>query len=83
MCIHCRGKLFTEPLPSDNTGIVDVFTGRYLQPGVCLSTYSMTTAVLVLFEISAQQRVYTPQHLEITHDSVIFWPTSITTFISP
>jgi hypothetical protein len=29
MRIRCRGNPFTEQLPSDSPGIVDVFTGRY------------------------------------------------------
>jgi hypothetical protein len=29
MCIRCRGKPFTEQLPSDSPRIVVMFTGRY------------------------------------------------------
>jgi hypothetical protein len=50
-------------LPSDSPGIVDVFTDRYLETGVCLSAYCVATAVLVRFEVCAQQWVYTPQHV--------------------
>jgi hypothetical protein len=34
-----------------------------MEMGVCLSAYCVATAVLVvLFEVSAQQRAYTPQY---------------------
>jgi hypothetical protein len=39
MSIDCRGNPFTEQLPSNSPGIVDVFTDRYLEKGVCLSAY--------------------------------------------
>jgi hypothetical protein len=29
MRVRCHGKAYTEKLPSDGPGIVDVFTGRY------------------------------------------------------
>jgi hypothetical protein len=29
MCIRCHGNPFTEQLPCDSPGIVDMFTGRY------------------------------------------------------
>jgi hypothetical protein len=67
MRIRCRWNPSTELLPSDSPGIVDVFTGRHLETGVCLSTYCTATAVLVVrFEVSAEQRVYTPQYYIIT-----------------
>jgi hypothetical protein len=62
MHIRCRGNPITEQLPSDSLGIVDVFTSRYLETGVCLTAYCIVTAVLVHFEVSVQQRVYTPQY---------------------
>jgi hypothetical protein len=63
MRIRCSGNPFTELLPSDSPGIVDVFTGSYLGTGVCLSAYCIATVVLVVrFEVSAQQRAYTPQY---------------------
>jgi hypothetical protein len=43
---------------------VDGFTNRYLETGVYLSAYCIATAVLVHFEIFAQQRVYTPKYGE-------------------
>jgi hypothetical protein len=43
MRIRCRGNLFTD---------------RYLETGVCLSAYCIAAAVLVRFEVSAQQRAY-------------------------
>jgi hypothetical protein len=59
MRIYCREKPFTERLPCDSPGIVDVFTGRCLETGCC-----KTTAILVArFEVSARQRVYTPQYI--------------------
>jgi hypothetical protein len=73
MHIRCRGKPFTELLPSDSPGIVDMFTGRYLETVVYISTYRIATAVLVIrFKVSARQRVYTPQYFEVTHNSRIF-----------
>jgi hypothetical protein len=63
MRIRCRENPFTEQLPSDSPGIVDVFTDRYLETGVCLSAYCLATAVLVRFKVSAQQRVHTQQYL--------------------
>jgi hypothetical protein len=39
-----------------------VFTDRYLETVVCSSTYLIPTAVFVRFEVSAQQRAYTPQY---------------------
>jgi hypothetical protein len=43
MRIHCRWKPFTEQLPSDSPGIIDVFTVRYQAPHVpsrdrCIAT---------------------------------------------
>jgi hypothetical protein len=62
MRIRCRGNPFTEQLPNDSPGIVGVFTGRCLETGVCLSACFIVTAVLVVrFEVSAQQRVYSAQ----------------------
>jgi hypothetical protein len=58
MRIRCRGNPFIELLLSDSPSIVGIFTGLYLEKGVCLSAYCVATAVLV----SAQQRVYTPQY---------------------
>jgi hypothetical protein len=62
MRICCRGNPFTEQMPSDSPGTADLFTGRYLEMGVCLSAYCITT-VLFRFKVSAQQRVYTPKYL--------------------
>jgi hypothetical protein len=63
MLIRCHGNPFTEQLPSDSPGIVDVFTERCLETGVCLSAYCIATAVLVVrFEVSAQQRVHMPHY---------------------
>jgi hypothetical protein len=52
-------------------------TDGCLEKDVCLSAYCIATAVLVRFEVSAQQRVYKPQYdgikkegkKEIVHDS--------------
>jgi hypothetical protein len=53
---------FTEQLPGDSSGIfVDLFTGRCLETDVRLTAYCITTAEVVRFEVSARQRVYTPQ----------------------
>jgi hypothetical protein len=60
MRIRCRGNPFTVQLRSDILGIVDVFTGRCLETSVCLSYYYIAAAVLVRFEVSSQQQVYTP-----------------------
>jgi hypothetical protein len=39
-----------------------MFTGHYLEMGVCLSAYCIAMAVLVVcVEVSAQQWVYMPQ----------------------
>jgi hypothetical protein len=38
-----------------------MFTDRYLEMGAYLSAYCIATAVLIHFEVSAQQRVYTNQ----------------------
>jgi hypothetical protein len=66
MRIRCRGNPFTEQQPSDSPAIVDVFTGRCLETGVCLSAYCIATAVFVVrFEVSAQQLVYTPQYTRL------------------
>jgi hypothetical protein len=65
MRIRCRWNSFTEHLASDRTGIVDVFTGRYLEAGVCLSPYCIATDVHVPFEFCAQQPVYTPQYIMV------------------
>jgi hypothetical protein len=35
---------------------------RCLETAVCLFAYFIETAVLVCFEVSAEQRVYTPQY---------------------
>jgi hypothetical protein len=65
MSIRCRGNPFTEQLPSESPGFVDVFTGRCLETGVYLSAYCITTAVLAVhFEVFAQQRLYTPQYFK-------------------
>jgi hypothetical protein len=45
MRISCRGNPFTEHLPSDSPGIVDVFTGRY-------------QATAAVHRVTAQQRVW-------------------------
>jgi hypothetical protein len=45
MRIRCRGIPFTEQLPSDSPGIVDVFTGR------CQATAA-------LHRVTAQRRIY-------------------------
>jgi hypothetical protein len=66
MRIRCRGNPFTEQLPSDSPGIVDVFTDRYLETGVFLSATCIATVGLVRFEVSAGQRVRTPQY-ELTN----------------
>jgi hypothetical protein len=44
--------------------------GRYLETGVCLSAYRTATAVIVRFEVSAQQRVYTPQY-DLSHQNQV------------
>jgi hypothetical protein len=64
MRICCCGNPFTEQLPSDSPGFVDVFSGRFLETAVCLSAYCIATALLVRFEVSTQQRVYMPQYFE-------------------
>jgi hypothetical protein len=56
MHIQCRGNQFIEQLARDNPGILDVFTDRYLETGVCLSACWIATTVLVRFEGSAQWR---------------------------
>jgi hypothetical protein len=62
MHIRCLGNPFTEQLPSDNPGIIDMFNGRYLEMRICLSAYCKATAVLVVhLEVSVQQRVFRPQ----------------------
>jgi hypothetical protein len=48
---RCRGNPFTEQLPSDSPGIVDVFTGRYLETDVCLSAYCIATAVYMKLDV--------------------------------
>jgi hypothetical protein len=54
---------FTEQLPNDSPGIfIDVFIGRCLETSVSLFTYCIATAVLVRFEVSAQQRVHKSQY---------------------
>jgi hypothetical protein len=64
MRIRYRGNPFTEQLPSESPHIVDVFTDRYLETGVCLFVYCIaTTLFAVRFEVSPRQRVYTPQYL--------------------
>jgi hypothetical protein len=50
MRIPCRGNPFTEQLPSDSLGIVDVFTGRY-------------QATAAVQKVTVKQRVYAPQYL--------------------
>jgi hypothetical protein len=45
MCIRCRRKPFTEQLPSDSPGIVDVFTGRY-QATYVPSSYNIQTQLV-------------------------------------
>jgi hypothetical protein len=45
MLIRCRENPYTEQLSSDGTVIVDVFTGRYLETGVCLSAYCIATGL--------------------------------------
>jgi hypothetical protein len=43
--------------------IIQKYLNSSIETGVCLSAYFIATAVLVvLFEVSAQQRVYTPQY---------------------
>jgi hypothetical protein len=64
-CCPLRRSLFTEQLPSDSPGIVDVFTGRYLETGAFLCAYCIATAVLVRFVTSAQQRIYTTLYIYI------------------
>jgi hypothetical protein len=59
---RCRGDPFTKQLPSDGPGIVDVFTDRYIETGVCFSAYCIATAEPVHFQVSALQRVCTPQY---------------------
>jgi hypothetical protein len=53
MRIHCHENQIIEKLARDNPGIIDVFTDRYLETGVCLSSYCVATTVLVRFEDSA------------------------------
>jgi hypothetical protein len=60
MRIRCSENAFPELLPTDSPGTVDVFTGCCLEMGVCLGPCCIATAVLVCFEVSAQERVYTP-----------------------
>jgi hypothetical protein len=55
MRVHCHGNQFIEQLARDNTGIVVLFTDRYLETGVCFSVYCIATTVL-RFEVSAQWR---------------------------
>jgi hypothetical protein len=50
MSIRCRRNPFTEQLPSDSPGIVDVFTGRYQATHVpsgdrCIATAISTTVM--------------------------------------
>jgi hypothetical protein len=54
MHIHCHGNPFTKQLPSDNLGIVDVFTGRYEAMGA-------------VHRVTPQQQVYVPQYLFVYH----------------
>jgi hypothetical protein len=43
--------------------IVQQYFDRCVETDVCLSAYCIETAVLVvLYEVSAQQRIYTPQY---------------------
>jgi hypothetical protein len=42
--------------------IVQQCLDRCIEMGVCLSAHCIETAVLVRFEVSAQQRVYTPKY---------------------
>jgi hypothetical protein len=46
MRIRCRGNPSTELLPSESPGIVEVFTSRYLETGVCLFAYCIAAAVV-------------------------------------
>jgi hypothetical protein len=64
MHVRCRGNPFTKQLPSESPETVDVFIARYLETDVCLSSYCIATAVLVVrFEVSAQQRHYGLGHV--------------------
>jgi hypothetical protein len=64
MHICCYGNPFTKQLTNNSPGIVDMFTSCYLETG--LSTYCIATAVLIAcFEVSAQQRAYTPHYLTL------------------
>jgi hypothetical protein len=63
MRIRCRRNPFTEHLPSGSPVIVEMFTCRCLEMGACLSACYIATAVLVRFEVSAQQRVCTRQYI--------------------
>jgi hypothetical protein len=54
MRIRCRGNPFTEQLPAESPGIVDVFTGRY-------------EATAAVHRFTAQQRDYTPQYVVLRY----------------
>jgi hypothetical protein len=48
MRIRCRRNPLTKQLPSDNSGIVDVFTCSYIETGVNFSAYCIATTVLIV-----------------------------------
>jgi hypothetical protein len=45
MCIRCCGNPFTEQLPSDSLGIVDVFTGHHQAKHVPFCDCCIATAI--------------------------------------
>jgi hypothetical protein len=55
MRIRCGGKSFTEQLPSDSHGIIDVFTGRYQATDVPSRDRCMAT---VLHVTICSSRIY-------------------------
>jgi hypothetical protein len=57
----CHGGCPTISL--DIVSAITCLQSRCLETGVCFSAYCIATAVLVRFEVSAQQRVYTPQYI--------------------
>jgi hypothetical protein len=77
---HCYSPIIAWPLHAYQ--LPDVFTDCYLETGVCLSTYCIEMAILlVCFKVSAQQRVYMPQYYFITLSGARLSPlgTAVTT----
>jgi hypothetical protein len=70
MHIHCRGNPYTEQLPSDSSGIVDVSTDHYQATHVPSHDHCIETAMhaRILFEKQVVIRTSGPKKEDVTEE---------------